>query len=267
MFDILCAIGLIGGIGLLVGIFLGLANKFLQVSVDKKEEEIVGVLPGNNCGGCGYPGCSGLAHAITQGQASVNSCPVGGQAVADEIAKIMGVEAEKSEKKVAFVKCTGTLENTSAYYEYYGTMDCRMAMNLPNAGPKSCQNGCLGLGSCIKVCDQNAIYIENGIAKISPEKCVACGKCANICPRKLIELIPANEGEKRKKSKVACASTAPGPATMKVCKTGCIGCGICAKNCPREAITVKDFHASIDQSKCVGCGICMQKCPKKVIIS
>ena len=66
---IIMAAVIVGGTGLFIGIFLGLADKKLTVKVDEKEEAILGVLPGNNCGGCGYPGCSGLAAAIAKGEA------------------------------------------------------------------------------------------------------------------------------------------------------------------------------------------------------
>ena len=105
---IIMAAVIVGGTGLFIGIFLGLADKKLTVKVDEKEEAILGVLPGNNCGGCGYAGCDGLAKAIANGEAPVNGCPVGGAAAAQKISAIMGVEAGEFVKKVAFVKCAGT---------------------------------------------------------------------------------------------------------------------------------------------------------------
>lgn len=102
---ILLAAVAVGGTGILVGFLLGIAGDRLKVEVDEREEQILGVLPGNNCGGCGYPGCSGLAAAIVNGEAPVNQCPVGGAPVSAKISEIMGVKAEDGGRKVAFVKC------------------------------------------------------------------------------------------------------------------------------------------------------------------
>lgn len=258
---ILTAAAVVGIVGIFVGVFLGIAGLLFKVKVDEKEEAVLAALPGNNCGGCGYAGCSGLAAAIAKGEAPVNACPVGGEAVGKKVAEIMGVEAEASEHMVAFVACQGTCERTRRDYEYYGIEDCRMMSFVPGGGPKSCNSGCLGFGSCVKVCPFDAIHVQDGVAVVDREACKACGKCVAVCPKKLISLIPY-----RAKTAVACVSRDKGPVTMKACDTGCIGCGICVKNCPSQAVTVTDFHAKIDQEKCTGCGICAEKCPKKSIV-
>lgn len=252
---------IVGGVGLFIGLFLGIAAIKFKVEVDEKEEAVLGVLPGNNCGGCGYAGCSGLAAAIAKGEAPVNGCPVGGEPVGAKIAEIMGVKAEEGEKKVAFVKCQGTCEKTTVDYEYHGVEDCRMLSFVPNGGPKSCNHGCLGYGTCVNACPFDAIHIVDGVALVDKEACKACGKCIDVCPKKLIELVPY-----RAKHVVACSSREKGPVVMKACKSGCIGCGLCAKACPAGAVTVENFLAHIDQDKCTGCGACVEKCPKHAII-
>lgn len=261
LLGVLVAAGMVGFVGLFVGGFLGIAAIKFKVKVDEKEEAVLGLLPGNNCGGCGFAGCSGLAAAIAKKEAPVNACPVGGQSVADKIAGVMGVEAEAGIKKVAFVKCQGDCDRTTVDYEYTGIKDCRMLSFVPNGGPKSCNYGCLGFGSCVKVCPFDAIHVVNGVAVVDKDKCKACGKCIDVCPKNLIELIPYDS-----KYAVACSSKDKGPVTMKDCTVGCIGCSLCVKACPNEAVKVEDFHAKINQEKCVGCGACEQKCPKKAII-
>lgn len=258
---ILIAVAVVGGVGLFLGLFLGVAGILFKVEVDEKEEAVLGVLPGNNCGGCGYPGCSGLAAAIAKGEAAVNACPVGGEAVGKQIAEIMGVEAGESVRMTAFVKCAGTCEKTTQNYEYSGVQDCAMVKFVPDGGAKSCNHGCLGFGNCVKACPFGAISIQDGIAVVDKDKCKACSKCVAACPKNLIELIPYDA-----KAVVACSSKDKGPVAMKACKSACIGCGLCVKICPNEAITVTDFLAHIDQSKCTGCGACKEKCPKKAII-
>lgn len=258
---ILIAAAVVGIVGIFVGLFLGVAGIKFKVEVDEKEEAVLAALPGNNCGGCGFAGCSGLAAAIAKGEAPVNACPVGGEAVGEQIASIMGVSAEKTEKKVAYVHCQGDCEKAKVDYEYSGIDDCRMLAFVPNGGPKTCNSGCLGFGTCAKVCPFDAIKVVNGIAVVDKEKCKACGKCIEVCPKHLISLVPYSA-----KQVVACSSTDKGPVTMKACQVGCIGCGICVKNCPQGAVKVEDFHAVIDHEKCTGCGVCAEKCPKKAIV-
>ncbi|MDE5950395.1 MAG: RnfABCDGE type electron transport complex subunit B [Acetatifactor sp.] len=258
---ILIAAGIVGAIGIFIGLFLGIAGIKFKVEIDPKEEAVLGVLPGNNCGGCGYAGCSGLAAAIAKGEAPTYACPVGGDSVGAQVASIMGVEAESAEPMVAFVHCQGDCDRTSQDYKYSGVEDCRMLPFVPGGGPKSCNSGCLGYGTCVKVCPFDAIHIVNGIAKVDKQKCKACGKCVAVCPKHLISLIPANA-----KEVVACSSVDKGPVTMKACTVGCIGCGLCVKACPAEAVKVENFHAVIDHEKCVACGACMEKCPKKAIV-
>ena len=160
---VIIAAVIVGGTGLFIGVFLGLAGKKFAVEVDEREEAILGVLPGNNCGGCGYAGCSGLAAAIAKGEAEVGSCPVGGAPVAAKIGEIMGVSAGEQIHEVAFVKCGGTCEQAATDYEYHGIGDCVMVNMMQNGGPKTCTYGCLGEGTCVKACPFDAIHIVDGV--------------------------------------------------------------------------------------------------------
>ena len=261
MVGVVTAAAVVGIVGIFVGLFLGVAQIKLHVETDEREEAILAALPGNNCGGCGFAGCAGLAGAISKGDAPVNACPVGGEPVAKKIASICGVEAGESRHMVAFVACQGDCEKAHVDYAYTGAEDCRMMSFVPGGGPKSCNSGCLGYGTCAKICPFGAISVVNGVAKVDPDLCKACGKCLEVCPKKLISLIPYES-----KYGVACSSVDKGPVTMKFCGVGCIGCGLCVKNCPEGAVAVKDFNATIDQDKCSGCGTCAEKCPKKSIV-
>jgi len=257
---IIIAVATIGGIGLLVSIFLSFFAAKFAVEVDEREAAVIEALPGNNCGGCGYPGCSGLAAAIVKNEAPVSGCPVGGAPVAEKIASIMGVSAGDFVKTVAFVKCNGTCQASGNLYEYTGTNDCRSAAVAPGKGPKACSYGCLGFGSCVKVCDKGAISIVDGVAYINEDLCGACGQCVKVCPRGLIEIVPQSANVR-----VACSSQDKGPQVMKACKVGCVGCGLCVKTCQYDAITLENNIAHIDYSKCTRCGECAAKCPKKII--
>lgn len=261
MSGILTAMLVVGGVGIFVGLFLGVAAIKFKVEVNEKEAAVLEVLPGNNCGGCGYAGCSGLAAAIAKGEAAVNQCPVGGEAVGKKIAEIMGVEAAETRRMVAFVACQGDCDKAKADYEYTGIEDCRMLSFVPNGGPKTCNYGCLGYGSCVQACPFDAIHVENGVAVVDKELCKACGKCVEACPKKLISLIPYDAPYQ-----VACSSKDKGPVAMKACDVACIGCALCKRNCPSNAVTVENFNATIDPEKCTGCGTCVEKCPKKCIV-
>lgn len=261
MNGIVTALVVVGILGLIIGLFLGIASISFKVEVDEKEEAVLAALPGNNCGGCGFPGCSGLAAAIAKGEAPVDQCPVGGKAVCDRIASIMGVESGQSVRKVAFVACNGDCDKAKTDYEYTGAEDCLMAGFVPNGGAKSCNYGCLGFGNCVKACPFDAIHIKNGIAVVDKEECKACGKCVAACPKNLISLIPYDS-----KYAVACSSIDRGPDAMKKCEVACIGCSLCVKSCENEAVSVENFNATIDQSKCIACGKCFDKCPKGAII-
>lgn len=261
MNEIIIATIIVGAIGLIIGILLTIASEKLSVAVNEKEIQIREQLPGNNCGGCGYPGCDGLAKAIVENEAKVNQCPVGGQIVADAIAEIMGVENEKTTRKVAYVHCNGTCKNVTTQYIYHGIKDCNNVSIVPGGGEKHCSNGCMGYGSCVRECEYNAIKIVDGVAVIDTDLCQACGKCIKVCPNNVISLVPY-----QKQAIVKCNSKTPALRARKDCNVSCIGCGLCARNCPNNAIIIENSLAHIDYSKCTNCGICKEKCPRKCII-
>lgn len=260
MGEIILAAAVVGVTGIIIGLLLGFAGEKFAVHVDEKEIAVRELLPGNNCGGCGFAGCDALAKAIAAGEAPVGGCPVGGDAIAKKIAGVMGVEAESGVRKVAHVRCAGTCDQTKRKYEYYGIADCEKAMVVPGAGDKACAYGCLGFGTCVKACPFDAISIVDGVAKVDREKCRACAKCVAACPKHLIELVPENAV-----SLVRCSSHDMAKHVMEVCKSGCRGCTLCVKVCPEGAITMDNGLAVIDQEKCSGCGVCKEKCPAKII--
>lgn len=257
---IILAAATVGIVGLVVGFLLVTAGEKFKVEVNEKEEAVRAELPGNNCGGCGYPGCDGLAAAIAKGEAPVNACPVGGAPVAAKISAVMGVEASESVKKVAFVKCAGDCEHAQDKAVYYGLEDCRQAVVVPGRGAKKCTSGCMGFGSCVKVCQFDAIHVVNGVAVVDRKKCVACGKCVAVCPNGLITLIPDSA-----EYVVQCNSQEKGKAVKEACSAGCLGCTACVKQCEFEAISMNGNVAVIDQDKCQKCGKCADKCSVNVI--
>ncbi len=259
--QILLTVLIMAVFGLLLGLLAGLAGKFFYIKKDERIDKIVAELPRANCGGCGFAGCEAYAEAIVSGKAPVNKCPVGGDAVATKVAKVMGVEVQKTVRMRAQVLCSGTTTLANRKYSYVGLEDCLSVAKLGN-GPKECAYGCIGLGTCVKACQFGAIKVENGVAVVEYEKCHACGMCVNACPQKLIQLLPFDT-----EIWVGCRSHDKGPVVRNLCKVGCIGCGICAKSCPAGAITVNESVAQIDYEKCINCGTCVEKCPRKIIWS
>ena len=259
MWNIILAVIIVGVIGLIFGLLLSFAAVIFKVEVDEREDKILEILPGANCGACGFAGCSAYAGAVVNEGAKANLCSVGKAAVAQKIAEIMGVEAQSGDDVVARVMCNGTCDVSKDKYTYFGISDCIAASKL-GGGPKSCPNGCLGLGSCLKVCKFDAIKIINGVATIDEEKCVGCSQCVSECPKHIISLVP-----KQNKYYVQCVNTEKGALTNKYCSVGCIGCKKCEKACPKGAIKVIDNVAKIDYSLCTACGLCAEECPKKII--
>ena len=249
------------GLGALMGLLLAFASKIFAVKTDERAEAIKECLPGANCGGCGYTGCSGFAEAVVKGSAPVNGCTVGGAETAHKVAAVMGVEAGETVKMRAQVMCSGTSEYSKKKYIYDGVLDCVAAAKL-GGGDRICPNGCVGLGTCVAACPFSAITVVNSVAVVDYRECQGCGVCVKACPKGLIKLIPFDS-----KHWVGCMSVDDGKTTRKYCDVGCISCKICEKNCPENAITVENFNATIDYSKCTGCDHCVDKCPRHIIWS
>ena len=258
MTDILFAVLIVTGIGLVCGIILAVVSKFTRVEVDEQVEKLRACLPGANCGACGYTGCDGYAFALKNG-AKTNLCVPGADAVAKDIADILGVEAEDVIEQVALVKCTGTCGVVDRKYEYQGITSCAAVKTL-YGGSGNCVYGCLGYGDCVNVCPNNAVSIKDGVAVINPDECLGCGLCAKICPNRVISMIPDVQ-----RIAVRCRNKQKGADTRKICKNGCIGCKKCELNCPTKAIKVTDNLAVIDNSLCDNCGKCAEVCPVKCI--
>ncbi len=252
---LVCAIGLIAGIG------LSIASVVMAVPKDEKAEQIRECLPGANCGACGFSGCDGYASALSKGETTkTNLCAPGGSEAAKGIAEVLGVKAESVEPMVAFVRCNGTSSHNGNKLEYAGVQSCKLASQL-FGGPKDCIYGCIGFGDCVKECEKGALKICDGVARVDPMLCKACKKCMSVCPKNLIELMPLHKSF----ATVTCRNQDKGALTRKACDVGCIGCMKCVKVCESQAVTVENNVASVDVSKCTNCGKCVEACPTKAI--
>ena len=232
---ILIAIGVIAGIGALAALALAIADKYLAVQEDPRIGLATAALPGANCGGCGFAGCADYARALVEGTALPGACAPGGDAVNAELAKILGVAASATERRVALVKCGGTRSEAIRVGDYNGICDCAA----------------------------HAIRVEDGLAVVDKRLCIGCGKCVSVCPRKLIELVPASAT-----IHVLCNNPVRGPEVTKVCGVGCIGCHLCEKNAGgKEAnhFTFNGFLAKVNYENPPTDAALVDKCPRKCI--
>lgn len=248
----------LGILGLLSGTALAFASKYFKVEKDEKIEAVKEMLPGANCGACGYAGCAALAEEICKNNVPVSICAALKEEEIRNIASLLGQVATESIRQKAYVKCVGG-SNCQNRYEYFGPEDC-ICMTSYDGGIKSCSYGCVGGGSCMRACPFDAIYInENKVAEIIVEKCTGCGVCVAECPKNLI-FLSAEESVY-----VACNSKEKGGVQKQFCNTGCIGCKKCEKVCEYDAIHVNNFLADIDYEKCKKCMQCIEACPCDVI--
>lgn len=256
MSAILIPLLIVTAIGLVLGLGLALAAKFMAVPTDEREAQIRECLPGANCGACGYSGCDGYAAAIANGEVSPDKCAPGGESTAKALGEVLGIEIS-SIPKVAFIACQ---KNSTPKYEYTGKQSCLTA-SLVHGGPLECQFGCIGFGDCVHVCQFGAITLLDGKPVICEDVCTGCGACATICPKSIISVIP-----KASKTRVLCANCHKGPNVVKVCTTSCIACGMCVKACENEAVKLENNVAVINPDKCTNCGKCKDACKRKAII-
>jgi len=260
--SVVFSILVLGGLGAAFGVMLGVASKKFAVEKDERVDSVREFLPGANCGGCGFPGCDGLAAAIVEGRAEVSSCAPLSKDNALKIGEIMGISIGDIQPKVARIMCLGSNGNCKNKFDYDGAKDCRAAYAAAS-GFKACRFACLGLGTCAKVCKFGAIRMgRDGIAFIDEDKCTGCGRCVEQCPQSSIAVL-----ERRVDVYAACTNIDKGKAVMENCSAGCIGCGICAKSCPFGAITMENNLPVVDYDKCRSCWTCVEKCPRKCILT
>jgi Na+-translocating ferredoxin:NAD+ oxidoreductase RNF subunit RnfB len=259
------SLGIIGGAAAIILYFV--AQKF-KVIEDPRIDQVEEALPAANCGGCGYAGCRAFAEAsVNQGEKDGNldglNCPVGGNEVMAEVAKILNLVVEEKDPLIAVVRCNGSFVNSPKKVIYEGATSCAFAHNL-FAGDGGCPHGCLGLGDCVKACAFDAIHMDpdTGLPLVN-NKCVACGACVDACPRDIIEMRP--QGKKERRIFVCCVNQEKGGPAKKNCAVACIGCGKCVKVCPFDAISLENNLAYIDPIKCRLCRKCVPECPTGAI--
>lgn len=252
-------------IGVLSAIILYVIAQKFKVIEDPRIDDVANLLPGANCGGCGYAGCRNLAEFIVKNETLDNVfCPVGGNEILKQIGPVIGKVAVEREPMVAVLRCNGSKANSPLKTNYDSLSSCFFSHSL-FSGEGGCPNGCLGCGDCVNACTFDAMYMdkETGLPVISDDKCTSCGACVKACPRNIIEL--RFKGKKNRRIFVSCVNKEKGAPAKKNCAVACIGCGKCVKECKFEAITLENNLAYIHFEKCTLCRKCVESCPTNAI--
>ncbi len=262
---VLLAAATMAALALVMAWVLGWANRRFHVETDPRVEAVLRALPGANCGGCGFVGCSEYAEAVAAGRAPPDKCAVGGASCAAAIASILGVELKPSWPYRPAVHCGARLEERLGRLEYRGEPTCASA-NLVS-GVQGCTYGCLGLGDCERACPFDAIHVVDGLAVVDYEKCTGCGKCAEVCPRNIISMVPFKA---ERMLIVACSNKDPGRYVREVCKVGCLGCRACERTAGDLFTVVENLsrinYEAYDPEKLAAARSAAEKCPMRRIV-
>lgn len=268
---ILIAVAVLAVLGFVLALLLFMVSKRFAVKEDPRIGQVLEVLPGANCGGCGFPGCGGMATACVKaadaGSLEGLNCPVGGAECMQQVAGILGMEVAAATPKLAIVRCNGTCEKRPHVLSYDGVMSCRVA-NSTCMGETLCSYGCLGCGDCVAACQFDALHMnpKTGLPEVDAEKCTACGACQKACPRGIMEVRNVS-GVNKDAFVVTCMNMDKGAEAMKICSSSCIACKKCQNACGSDAVHVGNNVAYINPEACVLCGACFEACPRGAIAS
>ncbi len=252
-------------LGLLLALILYMVAQKFKVEEDPRIDDVETIMPGANCGGCGFAGCRAFAEGCVKAD-NLDSpfCPVGGNEVMQKVASYLGMQVADKAPQIAVVRCHGTLDNRPKINFYEGHTSCAIMSGF-YAGDTGCKYGCLGHGDCCVVCTFDAIHMnpKTGLPEVDQDKCTACGACVKACPKFIIEL--RNKGPKNRRIFVSCINKDKGGVARKACSVACIGCTKCFQVCAFDAITMSNNLAYIDFNKCKLCRKCVDVCPTNAI--
>ncbi len=263
----LTSIIILCGVGFVAGVILAISSRVFYVEEDPRVEAVMDVLPGANCGGCGYPGCEGYAIAVVKNtEVGANLCVAGDDKTTMNVGSLTGKAVTELDPLVSVRRCEKLEGAVLTRFSYRGVPSCASAASLGSGlGVDACPYSCLGLGDCVQVCPFDALTLEDNIVKVNGVRCIGCGKCIQACPRHLLEIIPKNS-----RVMVFCSTEQKPKEVKEVCKVGCISCTICVKKCPAKAIIMKNKIIQIDHVACREYGasceqICATSCPRKIL--
>jgi Na+-translocating ferredoxin:NAD+ oxidoreductase RNF subunit RnfB len=238
---ILTAVLVLGGVGLVFGVFIALANRRLWVWQDPRIDVVAGMLPSANCGACGLPGCRAFAEQAVEGKIAPAQCTVSPPEARDAIAAYLGVDAGTAVRRVARLLCAGGTDVAVQRAEYRGLSTCSAAAAVAGGG-KACAWGCLGLADCARACDFGAITMSaTGLPVVDPVKCTACGDCADACPKLLFTLLPEDQH-----LLVQCRSLIGGDEALEECRVACTSCGKCVMDAESGVVSIASGVAVVN---------------------
>lgn len=241
---ILLSGAVLGGVGLVFGGLIALAHRRLHVWEDPRIDAVAGMLPGSNCGACGFAGCRNLAENLVAGRAQPARCTQMSADAIGDVAGFLGVEAGSIVKRVARLLCAGGADVARQDAEYVGLPTCSAAAAVAGGG-KACAWGCLLLGDCARVCADDAIALDaHGLPHVDPARCTACGKCVEACPRQLFTLMPVDH-----RLLVQCRSELEGETAQAVCRVACTACGKCVLDAAPGLIGLRRGLAVVDAAR------------------
>ena len=222
---VLGSVAILGGVGVTFGALIALANARLRVEEDPRLDELSDLLPGANCGACGFAGCRAFAESVLVGRAAPAGCTVMGEAEREDVATYLGVDAGQADKRVARLLCAGGSDVALRKADYVGIESCAAAVAVGGGG-KACAWGCVGFADCAVACDFDAIVMSPfGLPVVDLEQCTACGDCVEACPLDLFTILPADAP-----LLVQCRNLLEGAAADAVCSVACNACRRCVQD-------------------------------------
>ncbi len=259
---VLTSVAILGGVGLTFGTFIALANAKLKVWEDPRINAVEEVLPGANCGACGYAGCRAFAEATVEGVVAPAGCTVMGDADREDVATLLGVSAGEANKRVARLLCAGGTNVATHKADYFGVESCAASVAVTGGG-KGCTWGCVGLADCAVACDFDAITMDPfGLPVVDPELCTACEDCVDACPLDLFTIMPMDH-----KLIVQCKNLLEGDVAEEHCAVACTACGRCAQDAAPGLIEMKNGLAVIDYDRIETAGPeATARCPTGAIV-
>jgi Na+-translocating ferredoxin:NAD+ oxidoreductase subunit B len=241
---VLTAVAILSGVGLTFGALIALTHRKMWVWEDPRIDGVNDLLPGANCGACGFAGCRAFAEATVTGAATPAQCTVMGDDMVDDVAAFLGVDAGEAVKRVARLLCAGGTDVAPYKASYNGISSCAAAVAVGGGG-KGCAWGCVGLGDCAVACTFDAIIMnEQGLPVVAIDPCTACGDCVDACPLDLFTIMPLDH-----RLVVQCRNLLSGEAATSVCTVACDGCARCAQDAAPGLIEIRSGLAVIDYSR------------------
>lgn len=258
---VLQAIAILGGVGLVFGALIALTHRRMWVWEDPRIDGVVQLLPGANCGACGYAGCRAFAEAAVAGAVEPAKCTVMGADMRADVASYLGVDAGSAQKRVARLLCAGGSNVAPRKADYHGITSCAAAVAVGGGG-KGCAWGCLGHGDCCVSCTFDAIVMnEHELPVVDIDRCTACGDCVDACPLGLFTLMPLDHH-----LIVQCRNLLSGEAATSVCAVACNACGKCVQDAASGLIEMQGGLAVIDYRRIGDAGRrAIERCPTGAI--